>query len=266
MNTWPRLKIDSQQFPDAKSPFSGEHAPVPGGQKRNQPGPYMGNKPIEPEDRKLTGPRIFKWVIFLLLIAYVLLAYYRAPILTRVGSYLIVQHPPKKADLIVCVMGEPVERGLAAAEFYKKNLAPNVFIPRENLPDGYETLREKGGNYPETRELLAIMLQGLGVPESACINSERFVGSTFDDAKVVRDLVQEKGYQSLIIVTSPTHSRRAWLTFQKVFEKDDIEIMVVPSKYTKFRSDDWWKTEGYFEEVIAEYLKLLHYSIKRFRG
>lgn len=220
------------------------------------------NKPIEPEGRKLTRPGLLKWIIFLLFIVYVLISYYRAPILTSVGRYLVVQHSIKKADLIICLMGNPVERGLAAAELYEQGMAPRILFAREELPDGIEVLEQKGVHFPETRDLLKMMLQGLGVPKSDLVASEQFVHSTYDEAKLMRDIVHMEGYHSLIIVTSPTHTRRAWLTFRRVFEKDNLEIMMMPSQYTDFKPEDWWKKGKYLKEVIIEYQKLIYYMLR----
>jgi uncharacterized SAM-binding protein YcdF (DUF218 family) len=85
-----------------------------------------------------------------------------------------------------------------------------------------------------------------------------------EEAKVIGEFVREKGFRSLIIATSPTHTRRAWLTFEKVFEKDDVEVMMAPSRHARFKPDDWWKTRRYAKEVIVEYQKLIYYTFKYF--
>ncbi len=232
--------------------------------KKMQRDPYLNSRPIEPGGKKTNRLSISKWFIFLIIAALILLSYYRSPILTHLGNYLIVQHSLEHADLIVCMSGEPVARGLAAAELYKKGLAPRVLITREELPDGYENLKEKKIHYPETRDLLIMMLQGLGVPGSVRLTSEHFVGSTFEETKMIRDYVRVQGYRSLIIVTSPYHTRRTWLTFKKLFEKDGVKIMVIPSHYSGFRADDWWKKNKYIKELIIEYQKLIYYTVKYF--
>jgi len=79
---------------------------------------------------------------------------------------------------------------------------------------------------------------------------------------VVRDISLKREVTSLIIITSPTHTRRAWLTFNKVFEKDNVRISVVPTLYSDFRPDNWWKTDKYLQDVILEYQKLFYYYIK----
>ncbi len=226
--------------------------------------PYLDNRPIEPEGKKLNRPSIIKWALFLLFVVYLLISYYHAPILTYLGGYLIVEHPLKKADLIVCLSGSPVERGLGAAGLYKKGMAPRIFVSREPLPDGNEVLKRKGIHYPETRGLLLMILKGLGVPRSACHTSDSIARSTIEEAMVVREYAKKRGYRSLIIVTSPIHTRRAWLCYRQVFGRDKVKIIMAPTRYSNFRTNDWWKTRRYVKAVIIEYQKLLYYYIKYF--
>jgi uncharacterized SAM-binding protein YcdF (DUF218 family) len=155
-----------------------------------------------------------------------------------------------------------VERGLASAELFAKGLAPRIFIAREPIPDGLETLKQKGIAYPESVDLVMMIFKGLGVPEAAVIRGDRPVESTFEEAERVGALIKEKKYRSLILVTSPTHSRRAWLTFRKAIPDKDLRITVIPTPYSKFRAEEWWKTRRYVREVILEYQKLIYYKAK----
>ena len=223
-----------------------------------------GMEPIEPEGRKITKQHLFKWLFFLFFVIYILLSYYHAPILERLGGYLILEHPPEKSDLIVCLAGGNIERGLATADAYKDGLAPHIFIAREELPDGFELLKEEGVNYPESADLLVMLLKSLGIPESAILISDVYVKSTLEEAEIVKKEVDERGFNSLIILTSPTHSRRAWLTYKKVFENNDVRILVLPSKYSQFKPEDWWKRRRYVKDVIIEYQKLIFYALKYF--
>jgi len=271
MDLWSRLKNSLQKELDFKDlseergdkSFAGEHHDN-GREAPGQTAFQIENRPIEPERKKLKRPSIFKWVLFVIFIAYLLVSYYRVPLLTRLGRYLVVEHPITKADLIVCLMGKPVERGLAAADIYRKGLASHIFVGREKLPDGNNMLVKRGIHYPEERDLLIMMMKGLGVPRSAFITSESFVEGTIGEAKVIREIARKRGLRSLIIVTSPSHTRRACLTFQKVFEKDRAKIMLMPSRYSKFKAEEWWKSREYVREVIIEYQKLLYYALKYF--
>ena len=268
---WSRLKKGAENDSDQQpvTNWFGEQDRTIGAQdntekNKGQTESHVDNRPIEPQGKRFTKPTVLKWIIFLVFSAYILVSYYRGPILTSLGKYLVIQHSLEKADLIVCMMGKPVERGLTAADIYKEGMAPHIFVGREALPDGIDVLKQKGVHYPETRDLLIMMLQGLGVPRSACLVSDRFMGSTFEEAKVIRGIAQKNGYRSLIIVTSPHHTRRTWLTFKKVFEKDDMVIMMMPSRYTGFRPDGWWKEGKYVNEVVVEYQKLIYYALKYF--
>lgn len=222
----------------------------------------QGGKPIEPEGRKPGRAGLLKWLFFLLAIIYILFSYYHAPILTRLGRYLIVEHLPQKSDIIICLAGGNVDRGLAVADAYKQGLALRIFMAREEPPDGYELLKERGINYPESVDLMIMLLEGLGIPRSAFLSSDRTVKSTYEEAKLVREIVKNGGYTSLIVITSPIHSRRAWFTFRKVFEEKDVRILMLPSSYSDFKPEGWWKKRRYLKEVIIEYEKLIYYMIK----
>ncbi|MBU2499245.1 MAG: YdcF family protein, partial [Proteobacteria bacterium] len=223
-----------------------------------EPPPSTDATPIEPEGRKIPGPNVLKWLFFAFIIFYVLIVFFHAPILTRIGKILVVEHPPQKSDLIVCLSGRNIERGLAAADAYKRELAPQILVSREELPDGYDLLREKGLQYPESRELLVAMLKELGVPESAILTGDVPVKSTFEEAEAVRALVKSNNYRSLILITSPTHSRRAWLIFKRVMRETETRLVMAPTPYSQFKPEDWWKKRRYVREVILEYEKLIY--------
>jgi uncharacterized SAM-binding protein YcdF (DUF218 family) len=219
-------------------------------------------KPIEPESATSVKLSAFKWVFFIVALLYVLLSYFHGPILTQAGKYLVVQHAAAKSDLIVCLAGGDVERSLACGDLFSRGMAPRVLIARERAPDGLEMLRQKGIAYPESIDRVAMILRGLGVPDPAVIRSDQPMDSTFEEAEKVAVLIKEKDYRSLILVTSPTHSRRAWLTFRKAIPDQDVRIAVVPTPYSKFRAEEWWKARRYVREVILEYQKLIYYKAK----
>jgi len=222
----------------------------------------LDGRPIEPESRRFKGPSIVKWIVFILVVGYMVISYYRVPILTTLGNFLILEHPLKEADLIVCTPGSPLEQSLMAADLYKRGLAPHIFIPEETPPDGLEILKAQGGRYPEASGLFITTLKSLNVPESAFIVGKLAVDSIQEEAEGVREVVMEKGYRSMIIVTSPSSARRVYLIFEKVFEGEKLEIMISPSQYSDFKADNWWQRDKYLNEVIFECQKLLYHTIK----
>jgi uncharacterized SAM-binding protein YcdF (DUF218 family) len=223
---------------------------------------FPDSTPIEPEQKRTGRAWMLKWLFFLLAIVYVILSYYHAPILTGLGRYLVMEHTPEKSDLIVSMAGGNVERGLAVADAYQRGLAPRVFMAREVPPDGYALLKDREVDYPESVDLMRMLLEELGIPRSAFFTSDRPSKSTFEEAHLVRDVVRKNGYSSLIVITTPYHCRRAWLSFTKVFEEDDVRVFMLPSSYSDFSPEDWWKKRKYLREVIIEYQKLIYYRLK----
>jgi hypothetical protein len=221
--------------------------------------------PIDPDGQKMLKLTLVRWIVLGFIAIYMLIAYFHGPMLIIMGKYLVVKHIPEKSDLIVCLTGSNVEMGLATADAYKMDLAPQIFIAREGPPDGASVLMERGINYPENKDLLLMLLKGLRVPRDALILGDESVGGLFEEAELVRKVVEERGYRSIIVITSPTRSRRAWLTFRKVFRgNENINILVTPSNYSNFNPEDWWKKRPYSEEVVGEYVKLIFNALKYF--
>ncbi len=223
---------------------------------------FQDSKPIEPERKKMGKPGLLKWLFFLFALIYILLSYYHAPMLTGLGRYLVVSHTPQNSDLIVCLAGGNVDRGLAVADVYERGLAKRIFMVREEPPDGFALLEKRGIKYPENVDLMMMLLEGLGVPQSAFYTSDGTAASTFEEALLVREFVDKGGYSSLIVVTSAIHSRRAWLALRKVFDEKDVRISMLPSSYSDFKPEAWWKDRKFFKEVIIEYEKLIYYTFK----
>lgn len=214
-------------------------------------------------DKKKKAPRlaIYKWLLFLFIALYFVLTFYRIPLLTTLGRYLIVEHKPEKADLIVCLAGKNIERSLAVVEAYRKGLAPYVFMAKKSKPDGFDYLTKKARNYPTDFDLFTVITEGFEIPEKAILSPAERVSNTLDEARLVHKFVLDRGFKSIIVITSLTHSRRAWLTFKKVFKDDDIKIISLPSHYQLFNPKDWWTKRKYTKDLIFEYQKLIYYKI-----
>lgn len=225
---------------------------------------FQTGEPLEPKGGKSGPLNKLKWIFFAFVVLYSLLSYFHAPILTRLGAFLIVKHSPQESDLIVCLAGGNVDRGLTTADAFQRGLAPRIFMAREEPDDGYDLLRERGIDYPENVDLMLMLLEQQGIPQSVFLTSDREVDSTVDEAEYVRDLIIKRGDKSLILITSPTHSRRVWLTFKKVLKETNVRILVLPSSYSEFNPEDWWKQRKYVREVIIEYQKLIYYTFKYF--
>jgi len=92
------------------------------------------------------------------------------------------------------------------------------------------------------------------------------VGSkdTFSDAELTLGYCREKGVRSVLVVTDPYHSRRAGMTFHKIFRGSGISVAVVSSGDFGQRlapNDHWWKDRLTMETVWLEFGKILYMHI-----
>jgi uncharacterized SAM-binding protein YcdF (DUF218 family) len=228
----------------------------------NKGSPVPDTGPPGPEKQGGRRGKSLRWIFFFVLVLYILLAAYHVQILQGIGRFLVVEHAPSKSDVIVCLAGSNIERALGAADLYHNGLAPRIFIAPDEPPDGYDLVRSKGIQYPQNIDLMVMLLQKLDVPKSAILAGEKVGSSTKDEAEIVRELVEREKYRSLILVTSPTHSRRTYLTFTSVLKDQDIRIQVVPTPYSNFRAENWWEHRKYVRQVLQEYAKLAYYYLR----
>jgi uncharacterized SAM-binding protein YcdF (DUF218 family) len=211
--------------------------------------------------KKVARFSVYKVLLFLFIALYFVVTFYRVPLLTALGEYLIVEHTPEKADVIVCLAGKNIERSLAVVDAYRKGLAPYIFLAKKDRPDGFYYLTQKVKGYPTDFDLFTLIMEGFQIPEEVILSAEERVDTTLDEVRLVHKFVLERGFTSVIVITSLTHSRRAWLTFRKVFKDDDIKIISLPSHYQLFNPKDWWKKRKCVKELILEYQKLIYYKI-----
>jgi uncharacterized SAM-binding protein YcdF (DUF218 family) len=106
------------------------------------------------------------------------------------------------------------------------------------------------------------MMRRLGTGDNAELLLVGPVDSTQDEAHAVATLMQSRGFKRLLLVTSPIHTRRSSLSF----EKEGLEVMSAPCRETLY---DFEALEEPDDRVLAfgallhERLGIVYY---RFRG
>ena len=107
-------------------------------------------------------------------------------------------------------------------------------------------------------------LTRLGVPRESVDILMQPVSSTHEEARLLRDHVEQQRMRSILVVTSAYHSRRSLWTFRRVFAGNGINIGLeaastgwqTPSPWT------WWLRFRGWQIVPAEYLKLVYYRVR----
>ena len=89
------------------------------------------------------------------------------------------------------------------------------------------------------------------------------VHNTFDEARAALAFCRSRGVKSLLVVTSPYHSRRALAVFNHVFENSGVEIGVQPAvAYSKAIPRRWWETPFDRWYVRYEWAAQVYYAVR----
>ncbi|RLD72613.1 MAG: YdcF family protein, partial [Bacteroidetes bacterium] len=178
----------------------------------------------------------------------------------RMGTFLVRQDQPEKADVMVILMGNIPDRTLEAYDLYKKGLPRKILIVMAGRY-GIEAFRKKGILLDGQTAIARKALIGLGVPADSIIILPGDAKSTRDEAVAVRKYAElHPQLDTLLLVSSSYHSRRATFVFNKTLGKLDHPVTVIscPSKYTGFHSKNWWRDRESAKLVFLEYLKLVN--------
>ena len=188
--------------------------------------------------------------------------------LPSLGGLLISQDEPQHSDIIVLLMGSGPDRMLGAVDLYKQGYADEIVMVR-NMVRGYDLVVSQGVQIPHDSDIARDVAVQLGVPAEKITVLPGDALSTQDEAIQVREyLKSETDIDSLIIVTSKSHSGRAKKIFIKAMSSLDREIRVIscPTKYDDFKAEGWWKSREDLKRGALEYLKLLNfYAREQFR-
>ncbi|MBI3307887.1 MAG: YdcF family protein [Candidatus Melainabacteria bacterium] len=127
----------------------------------------------------------------------------------------LLRQKPVPADVIVFLQGDRFDRIDKVQSLFHNSLASLVLITGNNVLIG------QGKRYEENDVHLSKLKERLinkGIPEAAIIIDEHS-SNTFDQAVNTIKTAKKKKWSTLLIVTSPYHVLRAYLTFIKQFKK-----------------------------------------------
>jgi uncharacterized SAM-binding protein YcdF (DUF218 family) len=187
--------------------------------------------------------------VALLFLALLCLAIYlaRHPLMRFSAEGLVVEDNLEKCDAII-LLGDDnfyADRATRAAELYRQNLAPTVVASGVRLRP-----------YAGISELMTHDLIERGVPKERIVPLPQDADNTRDEAEALKTLVTQKGWTSVIIVTSNYHTRRARYIFRKIFPSD-IKIAVASARDADFDPSNWYEHRRAVKRFEHEVLGLV---------
>jgi uncharacterized SAM-binding protein YcdF (DUF218 family) len=181
----------------------------------------------------------------------------RGPILRGMADLWVVSDNTDKADAIVVLGGGLDIRPFAAADLYKRGLAPQVLVANVR-PNPVEELKI----LPKHAALNRDVLLKLGVPPAAIIEFGNQVSSTYEEARAVVNWVTSSGARSLIIPTEIFPSRRVRWIFQHELASAGVRVTVQAIKPREYGPEDWWRHEEGLITFQNEVIKFIYYRLK----
>ena len=163
--------------------------------------------------------------------------------MSAMGSYLIREEAPKKADIaLVLSGGSDGMRIITAAGLVKDGYAPLVLVSGP------------GGNYGWYECDLAIPFAvKRGFPNSYFAHLEHLAHSTAEEAQAVIPELRRRGAKSVLLVTSNYHTRRAANIFRAGAPEITFIPIAAPDKY--FTPDGWWHSREGQKTFLTEWEK-----------
>jgi uncharacterized SAM-binding protein YcdF (DUF218 family) len=198
-----------------------------------------------------TRPRPVVFALALLL----LLVVVGVVVFRNVGRWLVREDALGKADVIVVLSGGLPFRAQAAAEVFKSGYAPAVWVSRPLGPR--EELAALGIQFLGEEEYDRRILMRQGVPDSAIRIFPDTIVNTQDEVEEISREMRRDGMHTVIIVTSPQHTRRVRALWSKLVG-DDPRVIVRAAPDDPFDADHWWRTTADVLAVVREAMGLLN--------
>lgn len=171
------------------------------------------------------------------------------------GRWLVREDPLGRADALLVLSGSMPFRAEAAAQLYREGCAPEVWLTR---PVGLEQqMKPLGVEYTGEEVYNQRILENEGVPSTSIRILDGEIMNTQQEIEATSEEMQRRGKETILIVTSPEHTRRVRALWKILAPKSEKAI-VRAAQEDPFDADHWWRNTQDTEAVLREYLGLLN--------
>jgi uncharacterized SAM-binding protein YcdF (DUF218 family) len=184
------------------------------------------------------------WIIVSLFLALIIIFVIKhETILNSMESFLIVNEEPKPVDVIIVLGGGPIERLGHGIRLYHSGYANKILLTGGTQVGG-------------TTEAHMMMQQALflGIPKEDILIEEESL-TTLENAKYSLEIVHANKFKSIILVTSPYHTRRSSMIFKRLLK--GIEVITCTFPDDSFNINGCWQDGHRIQNIISAYLKLI---------
>jgi uncharacterized SAM-binding protein YcdF (DUF218 family) len=190
--------------------------------------------------------------VFVLLLLLVVLGFFAG---RNAGHWLIREDALQPADAIVVLSGGLPYRALGAADIYKSGYAPEVWVSYPVGPQ--QELAKLRIQFVGEEEYNREILVREGVPgNSVKIFSSQLINTEEEVEEIAREM-KAQGKRTVIIVTSPEHTRRVRALWNALAGRE-LKAIVRGAPTDPFDADHWWRNTPDSLAVTREALGLIN--------
>lgn len=172
-----------------------------------------------------------------------------------VGRWLVRQDTLGKADAIVVLSGGMPCRAEEAGKIFRLGWAPAIWLTK---PDDVRTdLQAMGIEYVGEEQYEREVLVHEGVPDDAIHLLPAPIIDTRDEIGEIAREMRERKKTTVIIVTSPPHTRRVRVLWKRLAGRN-LRAIVRAAPEDTFDADHWWRNTRDIYAVVREILGLLN--------
>jgi uncharacterized SAM-binding protein YcdF (DUF218 family)/glycosyltransferase involved in cell wall biosynthesis len=167
---------------------------------------------------------------------------------------LQISQGPRSADAIVVFAGGAGESGQAGGGYQERvkqavDLYAGGYASHMIFSTGFVFAFAEG-------EIMRSLAEANGVPPEAIV-LETEARNTFENVARSREILIEKGWRRVLLVSSPYHMRRAVLTWRKV--APEIEVVATPVPNSQFYAHRRGATLEQIRGLLQEYVAIAWY-------
>ncbi|HWP99864.1 MAG TPA: YdcF family protein [Vicinamibacterales bacterium] len=177
------------------------------------------------------------------------------------GWLLYREDPVERADAIMVLAGARAERWLEAADLYRAGIAPAVVVSPGRREPAEDLLAARGLRLPTEGEQVRAALIQLGVPAEVITVLRGAPDNTAEEARLLREIAEARGWRTVVVVTSKLHTRRAGLAFRRTLRDTGVRILVRASRHDDDDPRGWWRRRKTVRDVVEELPKLVAYAV-----
>lgn len=157
---------------------------------------------------------------------------------------LLDTQPLRRGDVIFVLQGDGLNRAAHAATLFREGFAPLVTIVGNATDRSY-------GSFPSS-EVRDEMIR-LGVTQEA-MHFEEVAPHTRTEADRAMQLAAEKKWKTILILTSPHHQYRAFLTFLKAMRDVHLALTLInaPAPLSMSEENPWGTRADLLKRDLAK--------------